>query len=135
AKWRGSSSLIPKQGCGCEDSVSKLPSARCVRGKHEQLQSDGCWLIRCRRGRCDQQHPYRARVRLERYMKILCGVLLSIVAIGCFGLPARAHHSFPATYLVDQEVTLEGELVAFMFRNPHAFVHLNVKEKNGETIR
>lgn len=68
-------------------------------------------------------------------MKILCGVLLSTIALVSFGPPARAHHSFPATYIVDKEVTLEGELVAFMFRNPHAFVHLNVKDKNGETIR
>jgi hypothetical protein len=50
-------------------------------------------------------------------------------------LPSWAHHSFPATYLVDKEARIEGELVAFMYRNPHAFVHLNVKEKDGTVTR
>ena len=48
---------------------------------------------------------------------------------------ASAHHSFPATYIVDEEIVIEGTLVAFMFRNPHAFVHVNVKDENGEVIR
>lgn len=51
------------------------------------------------------------------------------------GGAAHSHHSFPATYLVDQEVTIKGELVAFMYRNPHAFVHLNVKEADGTVVR
>jgi hypothetical protein len=46
-----------------------------------------------------------------------------------------AHHSFAATYLEDQTVTIEGELVQFLFRNPHSFVHVNVKEKDGTVVR
>jgi hypothetical protein len=45
--------------------------------------------------------------------------------------PAFAHHSFSATYLETQSVTIEGEIVQFVFRNPHSFVHVNVKEKDG----
>ena len=44
---------------------------------------------------------------------------------------ASAHHSFAATYLETQSVTIEGEIVQFLFRNPHSFVHVNVKEKDG----
>ena len=47
------------------------------------------------------------------------------------GAQAYAHHSFAATYLEDQTVTIEGELVQFLFRNPHSFVHVMVKEKDG----
>ena len=47
---------------------------------------------------------------------------------------AYAHHSFAATYLEDQSVTLEGELTQFLFRNPHSFVHLMVKEKDGSMV-
>ena len=68
-------------------------------------------------------------------MKSVSSVVLSALMMGASAPTAQAHHSFPATYLVDQEVTLEGELVAFMFRNPHAFVHLNVKDKQGNVIR
>src|SRR5436853_7887559 len=44
---------------------------------------------------------------------------------------ASAHHSFSATYLETQSVTIEGEIVQFVFRNPHSFVHVKVKEQDG----
>ena len=68
-------------------------------------------------------------------MKSVPSVILSALLLAVTLPAAQAHHSFPATYLVDKQVTLEGELVAFMFRNPHAFVHLNVKDKNGTVNR
>ncbi len=62
--------------------------------------------------------------------------LATVAAATCItGTAVQAHHSFPATYLVDQEVVVEGELVAFMFRNPHSFVHLTVKDKSGKLTR
>ena len=51
------------------------------------------------------------------------------------GVPASAHHSFAATYLADNETTIEGTLAAFLYRNPHAFVHVNVTDADGETVR
>ena len=41
-----------------------------------------------------------------------------------FGAQAFAHHSFAATYLEGQEATIEGELVQFIYRNPHSFVQV-----------
>ncbi|PYR64795.1 MAG: hypothetical protein DMF87_15625 [Acidobacteria bacterium] len=49
--------------------------------------------------------------------------------------PAYAHHSFAATYREKDSVTIEGELVQLDFRNPHSFVHLDVKEKDGTVVR
>ena len=67
-------------------------------------------------------------------MKRLLVVLL--VAGACaLGTAAYAHHSFAATYLEDQTVTVEGELVQFLFRNPHSFVHVMVKAKDGQQVR
>ena len=67
-------------------------------------------------------------------MKRLLVVLL--VAGACaLGTKAYAHHSFAATYLEDQSVTIEGELVQFLFRNPHSFVHIMVKDKDGQLVR
>ena len=57
--------------------------------------------------------------------------LLVAAASVMVGTRAFAHHSFAATYLEDQTVTIEGELVQFLFRNPHSFVHVMVKEKDG----
>lgn len=63
-------------------------------------------------------------------------ILLLLAATGfVLSATANAHHSFPATYVVTEEIEIEGTLVAFMFRNPHAFVHVNVKDENGEIVR
>src|ERR1044072_8302951 len=50
-------------------------------------------------------------------------------------MPAYAHHSFAATYREKDSVTIEGELVQLDFRNPHSFVHVDVKEKDGTRVR
>ncbi len=49
--------------------------------------------------------------------------------------PLYAHHSFTATYDESKTVKIEGELVQFMFRNPHAFVHVMAPDENGEMQR
>jgi hypothetical protein len=67
-------------------------------------------------------------------MKRYFGILV-VTAAAIAGPQVHAHHSFAATYLVDQTVTIEGELVQFLFRNPHSLVHLNVKEKDGREVR
>ncbi|MGE0593152.1 MAG: DUF6152 family protein [Vicinamibacterales bacterium] len=68
-------------------------------------------------------------------MKRAMLVLLIVGAAVAFGGRATAHHSFAATYLEDQTVTIEGELVQFLFRNPHSFVHVMVTEKDGSKVR
>ncbi len=67
-------------------------------------------------------------------MKRLLVVLL-VAGSFALGTAAYAHHSFAATYLEDQSVTIEGELVQFLFRNPHSFVHVMVKDKDGQLVR
>ena len=67
---------------------------------------------------------------MKRYL-----VIGLVAAASLAGAQAYAHHSFAATYLEDQTVTIEGELVQFLFRNPHSFVHLMVKEKDGSMVR
>jgi len=63
--------------------------------------------------------------------------LIVLLLAGTFGLGAQAfaHHSFAATYLEDQTVTIEGDLVQFLFRNPHSFVHVMVTEPDGTMVR
>ena len=52
-----------------------------------------------------------------------------------FGATAYAHHSFAATYIVDKEIKIEGDMVQFMFRNPHSFVHVEAPDENGQMQR
>ena len=61
--------------------------------------------------------------------------LVAAMALAAGSTRTSAHHSFAATYLEDQSVTIEGELVQISLRNPHSFVHVNVKQKDGSVIR
>ncbi len=47
----------------------------------------------------------------------------------------EAHHSFPATYIVDQKVQIEGQVVQFLFRNPHSFIHVMAPDPEGNMQR
>lgn len=60
-------------------------------------------------------------------------MLLALITTSIVASSVYAHHSFPAAYVVGEEVTLRGTLVTFMFRNPHSFVHLEVTDENGQT--
>ena len=67
-------------------------------------------------------------------MKYYLAVPLVVAAI-VIGGQAFAHHSFSSTYVEDQSVTIEGELVQFLLRNPHSFVHVLVRERDGSMVR
>ena len=58
-----------------------------------------------------------------------------LIAMFLCGTTAYAHHSLSATYDQAREITLEGRLVRFMFRNPHAFVHIEAPDADGKMQR
>ena len=63
-------------------------------------------------------------------MKSKLFVLLVAVTL-LSGGAAYAHHSFAATYFVDREITVEGTLTQFLFRNPHSFVKIQAPVVKG----
>jgi hypothetical protein len=58
-------------------------------------------------------------------------ILFLVVAAATVIGSAYAHHSYGATYDVKKEVKLEGKLLQFVYRNPHAYVHMQAKDANG----
>jgi hypothetical protein len=64
-----------------------------------------------------------------------CLVATVVVLTLAIGARASAHHSFAATYIETESITIEGQLVQFLLRNPHSFVHVNVKEPDGSVVR
>jgi hypothetical protein len=64
---------------------------------------------------------------------LVAGVLAGAVVAAA--VPVAAHHSFAATYFEDKTQTIEGDLVQFVFRNPHSYVHLEAPDENGEMQR
>src|SRR5688572_4837660 len=69
---------------------------------------------------------------MKRYLAV---PLVAAMALAAGVSRTSAHHSFAATYLEDQSVTIEGTLVQISLRNPHSFIHVNVKQKDGSVIR
>jgi hypothetical protein len=65
----------------------------------------------------------------------------TILALGLAGLivyggvVVDAHHSFTAVYLEDDAVTIEGHLVQIVYRNPHSFLHVLVRDRDGREQR
>jgi Family of unknown function (DUF6152) len=62
---------------------------------------------------------------------LLCLAVVGILA----SVSLSAHHSFAATYLEDNKVTIKGTLVQFMLRNPHSFVQVQAPDDKGQMQR
>lgn len=63
---------------------------------------------------------------MRRYL-----VAAMTVAALAVSAQAWAHHSFAATYLEAQTMTIEGRLMQLAFRGPHSFVQVMVKDPDG----
>jgi thiamine monophosphate kinase len=61
--------------------------------------------------------------------------LAVLAGAALLAVPVQAHHSFAATYKENLKVTIEGDIVQFMFRNPHSFVTVLAKDETGEMQR
>lgn len=57
--------------------------------------------------------------------------LTLLLAAALAAVPALSHHSFAAVYDADKEVTIEGKVVQFQYRNPHSVVHVLAKDSAG----
>ena len=62
-------------------------------------------------------------------------LVLTFAGLTVLGVRAHAHHSFAATYLEDEKMTVEADVVQFLYRNPHSFLQLETKDaKTGAPI-
>lgn len=59
-------------------------------------------------------------------------MLLAVLTALAVGAPVAAHHSFAAYYFEDQSVTIEGDVVEFDYRAPHAWVYLMAPDATGK---
>src|SRR5215471_564209 len=62
-------------------------------------------------------------------------LLLTITSAMLLATTAYAHHSYGANYDTSKEIRLQGKLVQFTFRNPHAFVQMEAPDQNGKMQR
>jgi hypothetical protein len=63
-------------------------------------------------------------------------VLLAIIGLALLsGTAAYAHHSYAATYDIEESVRLEAELIRFELRSPHSYLHVQTSDENGNLQR
>lgn len=60
------------------------------------------------------------------------GLLAAAMALGIVS-PALSHHSH-AMFDHTKQVSVSGTVTEFVYRNPHAFLYVDVKGDNGETM-
>jgi hypothetical protein len=58
-------------------------------------------------------------------------LLLSIAVVASVAVPALAHHS-ATMFESEKTITVEGVVKQFQFTNPHSWLLVDVKDKNGK---
>jgi hypothetical protein len=58
-------------------------------------------------------------------------VSLLVMTLTLAAAGARAHHSAPVFYKVDERITISGTVTEFRFSNPHAILKFDVAGENG----
>ena len=64
-------------------------------------------------------------------MKLKSMTILGAVIALSFGTSAIAHHSFAAEFDSDKPVTLTGSVTKVEWGNPHIWIFIDVKQKDG----
>ncbi|MFT4863507.1 MAG: hypothetical protein ACI95C_002739 [Pseudohongiellaceae bacterium] len=59
---------------------------------------------------------------------------LGIASICVLVAPVIAHHASAPFYDSTKRVDIEGVVTRFVFRNPHAFLYLDVIDENAQTV-
>jgi hypothetical protein len=65
----------------------------------------------------------------------LLAVFVTAGALLMPAVPARAHHSFGATYDASKEITVKGKIVQVSLRSPHSFFFIEAEDEKGVVQR
>ena len=69
---------------------------------------------------------------MNSHKNFLAAVLFACVAFIAYMVPSLAHHASTPFYDPENVVELQGAVTRFVFRNPHAFLFLDVEGEDGE---
>lgn len=61
-------------------------------------------------------------------------ILIAAAALMAAAAPVYAHHAFAAEYDARQPIVLKGRLTKLEWTNPHAWLHVDVKDEKGNVV-
>jgi hypothetical protein len=64
-------------------------------------------------------------------MRAILAAVMAGAALLATGASAFAHHAFSAEFDADQPVTLRGTVTRIEWINPHAWIHIDVEDEDG----
>ena len=67
-------------------------------------------------------------------MLLKVAVLAVVVGLWLSGTPMLAHHAFTAEFDATKHVTMRGIVTKVEWINPHSWIHVDVKEPNGQVV-
>jgi hypothetical protein len=67
-------------------------------------------------------------------MSRLRAVIVAAGIVAMAGKAVVAHHSFSAEYDDKKRITMTGKVTQMLWSNPHAWIHLDVVDKNGKVV-
>lgn len=62
------------------------------------------------------------------------GLLVFVVTVLAGAPRLHAHHAFSAEFDPDKPITLKGKVSKVLWTNPHAWIYVDVVDKNGKVI-
>ena len=68
----------------------------------------------------------------RRWSRLTAGAAAGLLAAAVGGGHVDAHHAFAAEFDANKPVTLVGTLTKVAWVNPHGWIYVDVKGKNGE---
>jgi hypothetical protein len=61
--------------------------------------------------------------------------VLVVGVLALLAVPVAAHHTFSAYYIEKDTIEIEGEVIEFQYRNPHAWIHVQGRDLFGREAR
>jgi hypothetical protein len=71
---------------------------------------------------------------MKDYRTKLLTLGVGAVAAGLASLPVLGHHSVALQFDMSKEIEIEGTVVSMEWRNPHAWLQVEVEDESGETL-
>ena len=68
-------------------------------------------------------------------MKAMLATVVLGIGLLLAAVPVAAHHGFASEFDAEKPVTLTGTVALLEWRNPHVWIHMDVKGPDGKVVR